>query len=117
MEKQKLIIIRGNSGSGKSVVAERLRKLLGGKVAIVGLDTLRRTILMETDSLENIVYDGYGKDYDFAAGSLIAKEAGGVVRNFNSSSYDYQNLSFIASNKLVCDELVNSDNSMEKLMR
>ena len=49
----KLIIIRGNSGSGKSVVAERLRKELGGKVAIVGLDTLRRTILMEKDHLEN----------------------------------------------------------------
>ena len=53
MENQKLIIIRGNSGSGKSAVAERLREVLGGKVAVVGLDTLRRTILMERDSLEN----------------------------------------------------------------
>jgi len=53
MKDQKLIIIRGNSGSGKSVVAERLREIFEGKVAIVGLDTLRRTVLMETDSLEN----------------------------------------------------------------
>lgn len=53
MNNQKLIIIRGNSGSGKSAVAERLREVLTGKVAVVGLDTLRRTILMEEDSLEN----------------------------------------------------------------
>jgi len=50
---QKLIIIRGNSGSGKSTVAEKLREELEGKVALVGLDTLRRTILMEHDTLEN----------------------------------------------------------------
>ncbi len=53
MTEQKLIIIRGNSGSGKSTVAEKLRVALGGKVAIVGQDTLRRTILMEKDSSEN----------------------------------------------------------------
>jgi predicted kinase len=53
MEKQKLIIIRGNSGSGKSIVAEKLREQLDGKVAIVGQDTLRRSILGERDGLEN----------------------------------------------------------------
>lgn len=53
MKGQKLIIIRGNSGSGKSIVAEKLRESLGGKTAVVGQDTLRRTILMETDSLQN----------------------------------------------------------------
>jgi len=50
----KLIIIRGNSGSGKSIVAEELRNTMNGKVALIGQDTLRRTILMETDSAENI---------------------------------------------------------------
>jgi len=53
METKKLIIIRGNSASGKSAVAEQLRKEIGGKVAVVGLDTLRRTILREPDELEN----------------------------------------------------------------
>jgi len=53
MTKQRLIIIRGNSGSGKSAVAERLRQELDSRIAIVGLDTLRRTILKEPDKLEN----------------------------------------------------------------
>lgn len=53
MKEQKLIIIRGNSGSGKSKVAELLREKIKGKVAIVGQDTLRRTILKEPDKLEN----------------------------------------------------------------
>ncbi len=53
MTSQKLLILRGNSGSGKSTVAEHLRKILNGKVALIGQDTLRRTILMEKDSLEN----------------------------------------------------------------
>ena len=53
MSNQKLIIIRGNSGSGKSAVAECLRKKLNGKVAVVGQDALRRGILMEKDSRED----------------------------------------------------------------
>jgi predicted kinase len=53
MKNQQLIIIRGNSGSGKSAVAERLREEIDGKVAVIGLDTLRRTILKEPDQLEN----------------------------------------------------------------
>ncbi len=63
-----------------------------------------------------IVYDGFGKDYDYAAGALLVKEAGGIVRNFKSESYDYTNLSFIASNQNVYDELISSDKSIEKLM-
>lgn len=53
MKDKQLVIIRGNSASGKSAVAERLREELGGKTAIVGLDILRRTILKEPDQLEN----------------------------------------------------------------
>ncbi len=64
-----------------------------------------------------IVYDGFGKDYDFAAGTLLVKEAGGVVRNFKSDSYDYRNLNFIASNQTIYDELVGTEDSIENLMK
>ena len=43
-----LIVIRGNSGSGKSTVAEQLRAQCRG-VAIVGQDNLRRVVLKDKD--------------------------------------------------------------------
>jgi myo-inositol-1(or 4)-monophosphatase len=64
-----------------------------------------------------IVYDGFGKDYDFAPGTLLVQEAGGIVRNFKSDSYNYKNLNFIASNQTIYDELVGSSESIEDLMQ
>ncbi len=44
----KLIIIRGNSGSGKSTIAEKIREnLTEKKVALVGQDNLRRHVMGE----------------------------------------------------------------------
>ena len=65
----------------------------------------------------HLVYDGFGKDYDFAPGSLLVSEAGGVVKNFKSNSFDYTNLNFIASNQKVYEELVTSEDSIERLMQ
>lgn len=50
---QNLIIIRGNSGSGKSTVAKEVRKLLDGKVALIEQDYFRRVVLKEKDTAEN----------------------------------------------------------------
>jgi adenylylsulfate kinase-like enzyme len=52
MEPAKLIIIRGNSGSGKSSIAKALRLKMveaGVKVALVEQDYIRRTMLKEKD--------------------------------------------------------------------
>ena len=50
-----LIIIRGNSGTGKSAVAKKLReKLSGQKVAWIEQDYLRRIVLKEKDKPEKI---------------------------------------------------------------
>jgi adenylate kinase family enzyme len=45
----KLVIIRGNSGSGKSSVAKELVRWCDGRVALVEQDYLRRNVLGEKD--------------------------------------------------------------------
>lgn len=45
----RLIVVRGNSGSGKSSVAAGVRARYGCGVALVGQDNLRRIVLRERD--------------------------------------------------------------------
>jgi hypothetical protein len=45
----RLVIIRGNSASGKSSIAEEIRRRHGGGVALVQQDVLRRQVLRERD--------------------------------------------------------------------
>lgn len=49
-----LIILRGNSGSGKSSVAARLRKAYGRGVAIVPQDVVRRELVRERDRADAV---------------------------------------------------------------
>ncbi|MFE4217851.1 M15 family metallopeptidase [Streptomyces sp. NPDC056844] len=46
----RLVVIRGNSASGKSSVAQGLRDRCGRGVAIVGQDVIRRNVLREHDT-------------------------------------------------------------------
>lgn len=48
-ESTRLVIVRGNSGSGKSSVALAVRSQLGRTCALVAQDVIRRTILKERD--------------------------------------------------------------------
>ncbi|RPK87350.1 MULTISPECIES: AAA family ATPase [Streptomyces] len=48
-EETRLIILRGNSASGKSSIAAGLRDRFGRGLAVVGQDNLRRTVLRERD--------------------------------------------------------------------
>jgi predicted kinase len=45
----RLVVLRGNSASGKSSVAAEIRSRYGRGIAIVGQDNLRRTVLRERD--------------------------------------------------------------------
>ena len=45
----RLIVLRGNSASGKSTVAAEIRNRYGRGLAIVGQDNLRRVVLREHD--------------------------------------------------------------------
>ncbi len=51
----------------------------------------------------------YGEDYDFAPGQLLVQEAGGVVANIGSSSFDFRNLNFLAVNKEVYKDLTKGE--------
>jgi predicted kinase len=52
-EQPRLIVVRGNSGSGKSSVAKSLREAYGRGIAVVGQDNIRRTILRDRDLPES----------------------------------------------------------------
>lgn len=49
LDETRLIVLRGNSGAGKSTVARALREAYGRGVAWVSQDLIRRTILNEKD--------------------------------------------------------------------
>lgn len=49
----KLIVIRGNSGSGKTTIAKRLQRELGKGTMLVSQDVLRREIVWVRDGANN----------------------------------------------------------------
>lgn len=59
-----------------------------------------------------ICYEPYGKDYDFAPGSFLVSEAGGIVANIGSSEYDYRNTSLIATNPAIFKELTEGESAL-----
>lgn len=69
---QHLIIIRGNSGSGKSTVAKLLREQFAAKTTFIQQDVIRREILKEKDNPGNPSIDlialiaRYGKDNGYS---------------------------------------------------
>ena len=59
-------------------------------------------ILVATGKTEGrIGFDPYGTDYDFAPGSLLIQEAGGIVTNVGSDNYDFRHPNYIAANPAV----------------
>jgi len=49
--------------------------------------------------------NAFGKDWDYAPGSLLVTEAGGVVRNIGNDTYDFRNHSFVATTPAIDAEL------------
>jgi myo-inositol-1(or 4)-monophosphatase len=50
-------------------------------------------------------YNAYGKIWDYAPGSLLVTEAGGIVANIGQLRYAYDNTNIIASNAKIHDNL------------
>lgn len=118
----KLIIIRGNSGSGKTTIAKSMQNHLGRGTLLVSQDTVRREILKVQDRDGNLSIDlirqiaEYGKDKcEFViVEGILNKHRYGVMLNsliqfFNQKAYTYYfDLSF--------EETVIRHNSSSKKM-
>ncbi len=65
-----LIILRGNSGSGKTTIAKELQKKLGSNTLLISQDVIRREMLMVSDGPDTmalpmliIINQGYRNGY------------------------------------------------------
>ncbi|MET7541582.1 AAA family ATPase [Streptomyces sp. NPDC005507] len=75
-EETRLVVLRGNSASGKSSVAAGLRERFGRGLALVGQDNLRRIVLRERDrpGAANIGLIGLTARYALDAGYHVVVE-------------------------------------------
>ena len=70
----KLVIIRGNSGSGKSSLARKLQTHYGQGTLLIAQDTVRRDMLKEKVELGNLSID-----LSFIGWNLLAKMTYGIL--------------------------------------
>ena len=109
----KLIIIRGNSGSGKTTTAKSLQNLLGNGTLLVSQDMVRRDMLKVHDREGNLSIDlirqiaEYGKDkceFVIVEGILNKTRYGEMLSNlihfYNQKAYTcYFDLTFLETVK------------------
>lgn len=104
---RKIIIIRGNSGSGKSTIARYVRDELGEKVMFLQQDVLRRDILKVADKAGNpvvgliqlLAMHGRNNDYDILLEGILSEHKyGEMLRNlipeFDKAFVYYLDISF-----------------------
>ena len=98
----KLIILRGNSGSGKSSVARELRERMGYGTALIEQDYIRRTLLREKDLpnqpnirlIDLTVRFSLGEGYDVVLEGILPKKTYGemllkLLADYENQSYVY----------------------------
>lgn len=107
MTKPRLIVIRGNSGSGKTTVARLVRDKIGEGAMLIPQDTVRREMLFVKDREDNpaiqLIGDiaRYGKSigYDVILEGILSKKLygdmlGALIREFDSAFVFYMDVSF-----------------------
>ncbi len=118
----KLIIIRGNSGSGKTTTAKSLQNYLGHGTLLVSQDVVRREMLKVQDREGNLSIDlirqiaEYGKDkceFIIVEGILYKERYGEMLKNL-IQFYDQEAYAFYFD--LSFEETVLRHNSREKKM-
>ena len=120
--KSKLIIIRGNSGSGKTTTAESLQNNLGHDTLLVSQDVVRRDMLRVKDREGNLSVDlirqiaAYGKDkceFVIVEGILYKQRYGNML---NQLIHFFDNSVFTYYFDLSFEETVKRHNSRDKKM-
>jgi len=99
---QKLIILRGNSGSGKSTIAKKLQLKMGYGTMLIPQDVVRRDILRVSDEINNpsgelvSILGMYGNSigYDVIIEGIFPKEKyesmlKELTEKFNGSTHAY----------------------------
>jgi len=76
----KLIILRGNSGSGKTTIAKMLQKSLGEETLLVSQDIVRREMLMVPDSLGNMSIELIKRITEFGKGKCKVVILEGILK-------------------------------------
>ena len=67
----KLIILRGNSGSGKTTIAKELQKLFGKNTMLISQDVIRREMLNVDDGDYPLCFGFCGRCHDFCGNGGI----------------------------------------------
>lgn len=64
-----------------------------------------------------INFEPLGCDFDYAQGTFLVKEAGGIVTNIGSNKFDYTNLNSIAVNEKFYKALTEGDNPIFPIVK
>ena len=76
----KLIILRGNSGSGKTTIAKLLQKSLGEETLLVSQDIVRREMLMVPDLQGNMSIELIKRITEFGKGTCKVVILEGILK-------------------------------------
>jgi len=63
-----------------------------------------------------VCFDHWGEDYDYAPGTLLISEAGGIVTNIGKTSYNYKDYRFIAASPIVYKKLTEGSDAIFPLI-
>ncbi|MGM9956984.1 MAG: kinase [Peribacillus sp.] len=120
--KSKLIIIRGNSGSGKTTIAKSLQNQLGIGTLLVSQDTVRRDMLNVRDREGNLSIDLIRQITEYGNGKCEYVILEGILHKDLYGDMLHHLIRFYNEKVLVCyfdlsfEETVKRHNSRSKKM-
>ncbi|HEV2403605.1 MAG TPA: inositol monophosphatase [Candidatus Saccharimonadales bacterium] len=92
---------------------EKYMQIRQHTVTIIGLYSGYEFIMIASGKLDGkVCLEPYGKDWDFAPGSLLVQEAGGVASNIGRADYDYRNHNFIIAGEVLHRELTDGSEAI-----